>query len=109
VKGYFENDALLAYEPLGETGFTKQQEQCIQSQKQDVLYDAVVLDAKLRQSLMTVRSLGRRGKRVAAMETNSAIEKSKHIPTFSSRWCLAYSIVPAYEQLADSFLTHLKL
>ena len=108
MKGYFENDALLAYEPLGETGFTKQQEQCIQSQKQDVLYDAVVLDAKLRQSLMTVRSLGRRGKRVAAMETNSAIEKSKHIPTFSSRWCLAYSIVPAYEQLADSFLTHLK-
>ncbi len=29
-------------------------------------YDALVLDAKLRQSLVTVRSLGKRGLRVAA-------------------------------------------
>ena len=108
MKSYFEDDALQAYKPLGETGSFKQQEQCIQSQKQDVLYDAVVLDAKLRQSLMTVRSLGRRGKRVAAMETNSAIEKSKHIPTFTSRWCQESSIVPAYDQQAQPFLTHLK-
>ena len=34
-----------------------------------VTYDALVLDAGLRQSLMTVRSLGSRGLRVAALET----------------------------------------
>lgn len=43
-------------------------------------YDALVLDAMLRQSLATVRSLGKRGYRVAALESGTA-------PTFSSRWC----------------------
>ncbi len=50
MKSYFEDDALQVFVPLGETGSSKQQEQCIQSQKQDVIYDAVVLDAKLRLS-----------------------------------------------------------
>ena len=31
-------------------------------------YDALILDAHLRQSLVSVRSLGRRGMRVAALE-----------------------------------------
>jgi predicted ATP-grasp superfamily ATP-dependent carboligase len=44
-------------------------------------YDALVLDAKGRQSLATVRSLGRRGLRVAALGS------SPHEPTFASRWC----------------------
>src|SRR2546422_580681 len=44
-------------------------------------FDALVLNARLRQSLVTVRSLGRRGLRVAAVET------SNHVPAFSSRWC----------------------
>jgi len=43
-------------------------------------YDALVLDAMLRQSLVTVRSLGKRGYRVAALESGAA-------PAFSSRWC----------------------
>jgi predicted ATP-grasp superfamily ATP-dependent carboligase len=108
MKGYFGDDALGVYEPSGERESPKQRDEYIQSQKQDVMYDAVVLDAKLRQSLMTVRSLGRRGKRVAAMETKRALEKSKYIPTFSSRWCQEALIVPAYEQQAHLFLTHLK-
>jgi predicted ATP-grasp superfamily ATP-dependent carboligase len=43
--------------------------------------DALVLDASLRQSLVTVRSLGRRGCSVAALETCS------DVPAFASRWC----------------------
>ncbi|QBD75315.1 hypothetical protein EPA93_04600 [Ktedonosporobacter rubrisoli] len=73
-----------------------------------VTYDAVILDAKLRQALMTTRSLGRRGKRVAALETTSAMEKSKHVPTFASRWCQQAGIVPAYEQRAEPFLGALR-
>lgn len=44
-------------------------------------FDALVLNAGLRQSLVTVRSLGRRGLRVIAADTNP------EAPTFSSRWC----------------------
>ncbi|GAC1566509.1 MAG: hypothetical protein NVS3B14_09410 [Ktedonobacteraceae bacterium] len=43
--------------------------------------DTLVLDARLRQSLVTVRSLGSRGLRVAALDTAS------RVPAFSSRWC----------------------
>jgi hypothetical protein len=45
----------------------------------NTVYDALVLDAVLRQSLVTVRSLGCRGLRVAALDT------SKSVSTFSSR------------------------
>ncbi len=44
-------------------------------------FDALVLNAQLRQSLVAVRSLGRRGLRVAAAGTVS------NAPAFSSRWC----------------------
>ena len=43
--------------------------------------DALILEARLRQSLVAVRSLGSRGVRVAVMET------FKDVPTFWSRWC----------------------
>jgi len=43
--------------------------------------DVLVLDARLRQSLVAVRSLGRRGLRVAALETRC------NVPAFASRWC----------------------
>ena len=56
-------------------------------------YDVLVLDAKLRQSLATVRSLGRRGQSVAALETSN-------VPAFSSRWCQQRFLYP--ENL-DSF------
>lgn len=105
MRGQFEDNALEVDEQLGERRSSKQRESSIRLEKQGVIYDAVVLDAKLRQSLTTVRSLGRRGKRVAALETISSIEKSKHVPTFSSRWCQASSTVPAYEQQAGPFLT----
>src|SRR2546428_2092363 len=54
-------------------------------------FDALVLNAPLRQSLVTVRSLGRRGLRVAAVATVS------NAPAFSSRWCQQGFVFPAME------------
>src|SRR5438128_2759012 len=53
--------------------------------------DALVLDASLRQSLVTVRLLGRRGLGVAAAETHD------HAPAFASRWCQRGFVFPATE------------
>jgi predicted ATP-grasp superfamily ATP-dependent carboligase len=53
-------------------------------------YDALVLEARLRQSLMTVRSLGSRGLHVAALETFAGT------PTFSSRWCQKAFVSPTH-------------
>jgi predicted ATP-grasp superfamily ATP-dependent carboligase len=63
--------------------------------------DVLVLDAGLRQSLVTVRSLGRRGLAVAAADT------AADVPAFRSRWCRSHSAFPAgfsvaaLEQLVD--------
>src|SRR2546428_1472694 len=54
-------------------------------------FDGLVLNAPLRQSLVTVRSLGRRGLRVAAVATVS------NAPAFSSRWCQQGFVFPAME------------
>ncbi len=51
--------------------------------------DVLVLDAGTRQSLVTVRSLGRRNLSIAAMET------FRNAPAFSSRWCKARFVCPA--------------
>lgn len=52
--------------------------------------DVLILDAHLRQSLVAMRSFGRRGLRVAALETSATV------PAFSSRWCQqAFPIVAA--------------
>lgn len=63
--------------------------------------DVLVLDAGLRQSLVTIRSLGRRGLRVAALEV---IHK---VPAFSSRWCQQRIICPA-EEGTEQYLEFLK-
>src|SRR5947199_43005 len=64
-------------------------------------YDALVLEARLRQSLTTVRSLGSRGLRVAAMETFGGI------PTFWSRWCQQAFVCPT-DGSAKTYLTCLE-
>jgi predicted ATP-grasp superfamily ATP-dependent carboligase len=56
-----------------------------------VTYDALVLDARLRQSLAAVRSLGSRGLQVAALGSTG------RLPTFSSRWCQQAFICPEDE------------
>jgi len=68
-------------------------------------YDALILDAHLRQSLVSVRSLGRRGMRVAALEGEN---KATHLPTFASRWCQEAFIAPSYEQSPDAYVEYLE-
>src|SRR5713226_9929685 len=68
-----------------------------------VAYDALVLDGRLRQSLATVRSLGSRGLRVAALETC----ESGGVPTFSSRWCQQSFVCPAHEG-TEAYLSSLE-
>jgi len=60
-------------------------------------YDVLMLDAGARQSLVTVRSLGRRGRRVAALETYDSV------PAFSSRWC-QHKIVSRADEGSDGYL-----
>src|SRR6266566_3505239 len=66
-------------------------------------YDALVLDARLRQSLVAIRSLGHRGLRVAALDTSS-----KGVPAFSSRWCQQAVCAPSYEQSTEAYLAYLE-
>ncbi len=55
-------------------------------------FDALVLDAENRQSLVTVRSLGKRGLTVVALAN-----KDRKAPAFSSRWCSKTIVSPAAE------------
>lgn len=62
--------------------------------------DALILDARLRQALVTVRSLGVRGLHVAALEHTT-------VPTFASRWCQRSIVCPADEG-TEEYLTFLE-
>jgi predicted ATP-grasp superfamily ATP-dependent carboligase len=73
-----------------------------------VTYDALVLDAQLRQALVSVRSLGRRGLRVAALELSSLAKTARFVPTFASCWCQHAYIAPTYESESEPFLLYLK-
>ncbi len=63
-------------------------------------YHALILDARLRQALVTVRSLGMRGHQVVALEHTT-------VPTFASRWCQRSIVCPADEGTED-YLTFLE-
>ena len=63
-------------------------------------YHALILDARLRQALVTVRSLGVRGRQVVALEHTT-------VPTFASRWCQRSIVCPADEGTED-YLTFLE-
>ncbi len=79
----------------------KQQTEHTQPEKKQLTFDVLVLDATLRQSLATVRSLGSHGLRVAALGT------SDQLPTFSSRWCQQAFVCPADEG-TDEYLHYLE-
>lgn len=68
-------------------------------------FDVLVADAELRQSLVAVRSLGRRGLRVAALEVDSHTDA---VPTFSSRWCREALVAPAHDRDARPFVGYLE-
>ncbi len=63
--------------------------------------DALVLDARLRQSLVTVRALGQQRIRVAALET------TPDAPSFASRWCQQPLLCPAKEG-TDGYLAYVE-
>jgi predicted ATP-grasp superfamily ATP-dependent carboligase len=65
------------------------------------VYEALVLDAMLRQSLVTIRSLGSRGLAVAALD------RVDNVPAFSSRWCQRSFVCPAAE-IGEVYLTYLE-
>ena len=86
----------------------EQQTHFMHPEKIKVLYDALVLDARLRQSLVTLRSLGQRGKRVAALEVSNNVETTSSVPAFSSRWCQQKFVAPSYEQNTEAYFTYLE-
>jgi predicted ATP-grasp superfamily ATP-dependent carboligase len=63
--------------------------------------DVLVLDARLRQSLVTVRSLGSRGLHVAALDSISSV------PAFSSRWCHKQFVCQG-DEATEEYLTSLE-
>ena len=80
---------------------SEQRTPLVQSENGQLTYDALVLDAGLRQSLTTVRSLGSRGLRVAALGATG-----KEL-TFSSRWCQQAYVCPASDG-TDEYLNFLE-
>ncbi len=72
----------------------------LRSLTQHTTYDALVLDANSRQALATVRSLGKRRLRVAALESASALP----VPAFSSHWCQKKIVCPAQEGTKEYLL-----
>ena len=64
-------------------------------------FDALVLDASLRQSLVAVRSLGRRGLRVAAAG------RHHKTPALASRWCQQRVVLPP-EDAPGPYLANLE-
>jgi predicted ATP-grasp superfamily ATP-dependent carboligase len=79
----------------------KQQTHYPQSGDRHLAYDALVLDAILKQSLATVRSLGSRGLRVAALGTSDSLA------TYSSKWC-KQAFVCTSEEGTNEYLAFLE-
>ncbi|MBV9228629.1 MAG: ATP-grasp domain-containing protein [Chloroflexi bacterium] len=102
------DETVVASGPLDGVDTTQIQMQNAQTERRNAAYDALVLDAKLRQSLVTIRSLGQRGRCVAALEVSNLVENSHSVPTFSSRWCQNSFIAPAYEQNTEQFLHYMR-
>jgi predicted ATP-grasp superfamily ATP-dependent carboligase len=66
-------------------------------------YDVLVLDAVCKQSLASVRSLGRAGLRVALGESGSQYHSSLPIPAFRSRYSARNLVLPSYIDEPDRF------
>ena len=64
-------------------------------------FDVLILDAYLRQALVSIRSLGKRGLRIAALNSNYVP------PAFSSLWCQGGFVCPASEA-SEEYLDYLE-
>ncbi|MGH3265527.1 MAG: ATP-grasp domain-containing protein [Trebonia sp.] len=68
-------------------------------------YDILVLDAAMKQSLASVRSLGRAGLRVAAGESVAQFDPAVPVPTLRSRYCLHSLVLPDLVSDTAAFIT----
>jgi len=66
-------------------------------------YDVLVLDAATKQSLASVRSLGRAGLRVVAGECFAECARASPVVGFRSRHCLHNLVLPSYADDANDF------
>jgi predicted ATP-grasp superfamily ATP-dependent carboligase len=91
----------LKFAPIGASSIRRKGSVVRRSLPIQEMCDALVLDARLRQSLVSVRSLGRRNLRAAALETFDGV------PAFSSKWC-QQKVVSQAEEGTDSYFTYLQ-
>ena len=68
-------------------------------------YDVLVLDASMKQSLASVRSLGKAGLRVAAGESVAQFNPALALPTFRSRYCQRSVVLPDLIGDAPAFVS----
>jgi predicted ATP-grasp superfamily ATP-dependent carboligase len=68
---------------------------------------AVLLDAVARQALVTARSLGRSGRRVAIAESRAEIPGLFRPPAFASRWCVGSRVLPSFRRDPEAYGTAL--
>ena len=66
-------------------------------------YDVLILDAEHKQSLASVRSLGRAGLRVAAGESVAQFDPDRPLPAFQSRYCAKRLVLPSFVDDAEEF------
>lgn len=66
-------------------------------------FDALVLDGHARQALVTTRTLGRVGLRVAAAECAHLCDSRFGVPTFASRWSIETNRLPSYHDDPDAY------
>jgi predicted ATP-grasp superfamily ATP-dependent carboligase len=68
-------------------------------------YDALILDAGSRQSLVAARSLGRAGLRIALGECFAECDPDLPVLGFKSRYCARSVVLPSYATDAKAFAT----
>jgi hypothetical protein len=61
-------------------------------------FDALVLDGLARQALVTTRTLGRDGLRLATAESSDLCDSGFGVPTFASRWSSRTHRLPSYHE-----------
>ena len=66
-------------------------------------YDVLILDAAVKQSLASVRSLGRAGLRVVAAECFAECEPGVPVPAFRSRYSSRNEVLPSYAADANAY------
>jgi predicted ATP-grasp superfamily ATP-dependent carboligase len=70
-------------------------------------YDVLVLDAAIKQSLASVRSLARAGLRVAVAESLIRFDSTVPMPTFRSRYCARAVMLPDLVHDSQAFATNI--